>query len=97
MKKGSAFSKPFGQEDWTKLIIHGVNPAGSETGQVTVWLARNGEIADRWINVDVTGLGTCSAMYFTMESSDTGAYGMNNPAYFALGGITIVCKQSYLY
>lgn len=97
MKNGSAFSKAFGPDDWTKLIIHGVNPAGAETGEVTVWLARNGEIENKWVTVDVTGLGMCSAVYFTMESSDTGAYGMNNPAYFAIGGIGIVCKQSYAY
>lgn len=86
MKNGSAFSKPFTGNDYLVLNIYGVNK-GVVTQAPSVYLARNGEIVDTWQNIDLTSLGEVQYMYFTMESSDSGEWGMNTPAYFALGGL----------
>lgn len=83
MKEGSAFSRAFGPDDWCKVTITGVN-GYTKTGSVDFYLARDGKIVDEWELVDLTPLGKCSAIYFQMQSSDTGQWGMNNPAYFAM-------------
>lgn len=88
MKNGSAFSAAFGAADWQLLTIHGIAPDKTET-TVEVYLARNGEILNKWKEVDLTGLGTVTAVYFTFASSDSGQWGMNTPAYFALQSMTI--------
>lgn len=104
MTQGDAFTRPFTQGDWFKVVIHGVQapeggnegPATETTAEKTVefYLAdcREGEnpqqgIVSQWTKVDLSSLGIVSALYFTMESSDSGAWGMNTPAYFALSGL----------
>lgn len=89
MTNGSAFSRPFGADDVCMLTIHGVK-GNIETGTVDVVLAANGKIVDNWTKIDLTGLGTCTGMYFTMTSTDSGQWGMNNPAYFAIDELQIV-------
>lgn len=88
MKNGSAFSRPFGPDDSCTLTIHGVN-AGVEVGEVTVTLAGEGKILDEWQSVDLSTIGQCSALYFTMSSTDSGQWGMNNPAYFAINDLAV--------
>ena len=88
MRNGSAFSRPFGENDYLRLTIHGVKN-GVETGKTTVDLASNGKIVDIWKNVDLTPLGKVNFIYFTMESSDSGEWGMNTPAYFAIGDLSV--------
>lgn len=83
MKNGSAYSKAFGPEDYCHVIIYG-RLGGVCVGTVKVPLAYKGEIYDKWISVNLSGLGTVDELVFQMESSDTGDYGMNNPAYFCV-------------
>jgi len=53
-------------------------------------------ILNEWIYVDLTVLGEVDSLQFSLTSSDTGAVGMNTPAYFCidnfrtLDGITTV-------
>lgn len=89
MKNGSAFSKAFGASDWCILTVHGVGYDRTER-TIDVYLAKNGDIMKDWITVDLTPLGSCGSLYFTMSSSDTGQWGMNNPAYFALSAMNLV-------
>lgn len=93
MKQGSAFSKPFGKSDWFTLHIHGVSD-GSVSATIDVDLASDGNILDTWKSVDLSALGDVDMIYFTMTSSDTGQWGMNNPAYFCLDGIEVF-RQDY--
>ncbi|WP_373652259.1 DUF4465 domain-containing protein [Schlesneria sp. DSM 10557] len=44
-------------------------------------------IAD-WTLFDLSSLAGASTIYFNLSSSDTGPYGMNTPAYFAIDNIT---------
>ena len=55
------------------------------TGAVDFYLAKDGEYATKWSPVDLTPLNKCEKIVITMESSDTGQFGMNNASYFALG------------
>ncbi len=83
MRNGSMFNKKFGAGDWCKLHIIGVRN-GVETGRVDVLLADGTKMLDRWTEIDLHRLGVVDMIYFQMSSSDSGAWGMNNPAYFCL-------------
>ena len=89
MKNGTAFNHAFGPEDWCKLTVTGYND-NVLTGQTNVMLADKGLILDSVVKVDLLGLGTVDKIVFTMSSSDSGQWGMNTPAYFALGDLTVI-------
>ncbi len=97
MKDGDSWAKKFGQGDWLKLVIHSLNQFFTEASTpVEVYLAdyrsenpEEWKLLDKWEWVDLSSLGLCSSFYFTMESSDTGEYGMNTPAFFCIDGLTV--------
>lgn len=96
MLNGSAFSKIFGgatgdDPDWLKVIIEGFDVADASVGTEEFYLADfrfadNGldYIVDAWQYVDLAGLGVVKSVVFSLESSDTGAWGINTPTYFAM-------------
>lgn len=89
MKNGTNYSKKFEEADWCKLHIVG-SLNGVETGVVSVMLANGTDFLDTWQKVDLDALGdVVDTIYFYMTSSDTGSWGMNNPAYFCLDRLTI--------
>ena len=103
MLNGSGFSKKFGgasgdDADWFKLTIEGFDAGSASQGTVDFYLADyrfadNGQdyiIAD-WTFVDLSGLGSnVSSLQLSLTSSDTGAFGMNTPSYFAIDEIQAV-------
>ena len=85
MTEGDSFSKKFDETDWLKLTIIGLDNEDKETGEpVEFYLAKDGNIVTEWTKVDLTSLGVCSHIRFTMDSSDKSYGYMNTPAYFAL-------------
>lgn len=89
MKNGTAFNKKFGKEDWCTLHIYGVR-GGYISGKIEIALAKGTTILDRWRRVDLEPLGDdINMIYFQITSSDTGAWGMNNPAFFCLDNLKI--------
>lgn len=86
---GTDFNRAFTDEDWCKVTITGMY-GYAPTGKVDVYLARDGNILDTWQPVDLSSLGLCNVLVFTMSSSDTGQWGMNNPAYFAMDNLTLI-------
>ncbi len=94
MEKGNDFTSPFSNGDWFKLTAHGIQSDGTEKtadfflAYCTSKKAVEG-IVDHWTYFDLTPLGEVREIYFTLSSSDTGQWGMNTPAYFALGEFTI--------
>lgn len=85
MTEGDTFSKKFDETDWLKLTIIGLDKDDNETGEpVEFYLAKDGNIVTEWTKVDLTSLGVCSHIRFTMDSSDKSYGYMNTPAYFAL-------------
>lgn len=88
MKNGTFANEPFTDKDWTRVIIHGLRN-GVEVSNMEVYLARNGYILNEWMPVDLSGLGQVDVMYFQMESSATGQWGMNIPAYFCIDDLEV--------
>lgn len=100
MLNGSGFSKKFGgvsgnDADWFLLTIEGF-ASGSSTGTVPFYLAdyryadnASDFIVDEWAYVDFSKLGSVDEIRFSLSSSDTGDFGMNTPAYFAMDNLVI--------
>lgn len=89
---GDGFSRAFTNGDKFTLTIHGVAPNESEkTVNVSLAEFSNGDITINrgWKFVDLSSLGTVSELYFTMESTDSGIYGMNTPAYFCIDKLMV--------
>jgi len=93
MKDGDAFAKKFGASDWFKLTIRGFESAGatgSTTGQIEFLLANGTNIVDQWVSIDLSSISAgARSLAFELTSSDTGSFGMNTPAYFAMGSLTV--------
>jgi hypothetical protein len=83
-------------KDWFILVIEGLDTNGDVVSTLDpVYLAdfrtlsSPGVIQD-WMWVDLTELGEVTAIRFDLQSSDTGAAGMNTPAYFCFDDLTVV-------
>lgn len=100
---GSGFSKRFGGEtgedpDWFALTISGKDAGGELVGDpVSFYLAdyraagsSAGYVVNSWQEVDLTGLAGARRLVFELSSSDSGAWGMNTPAYFAMDELTVL-------
>lgn len=93
---GTDFSAQFTKGDWVTLTAHGVHLNGTEA-EATFYLINiesddvESGIQSDWKEFDLTDLGTCTGMYFTMDCSDSlkGAYGMNVPTYFCLDQLKV--------
>ncbi len=103
MKNGDQFAKKFGGDDgtdpdWFKLTIYGLNSSYERMDNpVEFYLAdyrfddsSKDYIIDDWTWVDLSSLGQVYGLEFDLSSSDTGVYGMNTPAYFAIDNLTTV-------
>ncbi|MFA6173089.1 MAG: DUF4465 domain-containing protein [Kiritimatiellales bacterium] len=101
MLNGSGFSKQFTTNDWFKLTIEGFDSGSASLGTVDFNLAdfsgytdganRQDYIVTNWMWVDLTVLGNnVSSLKFSLSSSDSGAFGMNTPAYFAIDNVQAV-------
>ncbi|MBO5721405.1 MAG: DUF4465 domain-containing protein [Bacteroidales bacterium] len=78
--------------DYFKVIAYGVKADNSvETAEFTLAEFKNGSLQQvtEWTWWDLSSLGTIKEVYFTMESSDTGQWGMNTPAYFCMDRISV--------
>jgi hypothetical protein len=84
MLNGDAFAKKFGEDDWFLLTMTGKDETGAVTGTVDFYLAEGTDILNSWRYVDLTSLGEVKSVEFGLSSSDTGSWGMNTPAYFAI-------------
>lgn len=97
---GDGFSKKFGgnsgnDADWLKLTVTGLNN-GVESANIDFYLAdyRSSDnsldyIVNSWEWLDLSGLGVVDGMKFALSSSDTGLFGMNTPAYFAIDDLMV--------
>lgn len=100
MLQGDAFSKKFGGEtgndkDWYKVILKAIDRTGKiAVGHVEIMLAdyrfddnTRDYIANVWTDIDLSVFGYIKGLTVKIESSDTGEYGINTPAYFCLDNI----------
>lgn len=99
---GDGFSRPFTEEDdYMSLTIHGIGADGSPNGKSVEYMlatmfdpTHRGNYAPlqspNWEEIDISPLGDISGVYFTMDSSDSDpTFGMNNAAYFCVGGMSV--------
>ena len=84
---GDGFGTGFAEGDYFEIIAHGVAADGSET-TVSMNLVEftDGELiaANDWTFFDLSSLGKVTKVYFTLNSTDVGPYGMNTAAYFCM-------------
>lgn len=90
----NSFGRPLNQEgDYFKLIAHGVDESGAETGTAEIELCgfHNGQFSGitEWTWFDMSALGQVSGIFFTMDSSDKSENGINTPTYFAMDRLTV--------
>ncbi|MBR6432129.1 MAG: DUF4465 domain-containing protein, partial [Muribaculaceae bacterium] len=84
---GDGFGASFAEGDYFEIVAHGVAADGGET-TVSMNLIEftNGELiaANDWTFFDLSALGKVEKVYFTLNSTDVGDYGMNTAAYFCM-------------
>jgi hypothetical protein len=86
-----AFVKgPFGEDDWFKVIVTGLDAGGNSLGSLDFLLADGASVIDAWTWFDLSGLGEVYGLSFSLDSSDQGDFGMNTPAYFAMDSMSVV-------
>lgn len=93
---GTDFSARFTTGDWVTLTAHGVHLDGTEA-EDTFYLINiesddvEAGIQSDWKEFDLTALGTCTGMYFTMDCSENlkSDYGMDVPTYFCLDQLKV--------
>lgn len=93
MVDGTAFSSKFKEGDYLKVIAHGMKADGS-VNTLEFYLARCSGSPENWYvhtwsTWSLYALGEVEAVWFTMESSDSGQWGMNTPGYFCIGDIKV--------
>ena len=84
---GDGFGTGFAEGDYFELIAHGVAADGSEkTVSINLVEFTDGELKalNDWTFFDLSSLGEVESVYFTMNSTDVGDYGMNTAAYFCM-------------
>jgi len=101
MRDGNSPAKQFGgasgdDPDWYVLTVTGKDASGTATGTVEFYLAdyrfsdnTQDYIVSEWTPVNLNTLGKVKTLEFSVDSSDTGAYGINTPTYFAIDSIDI--------
>ena len=92
---GDGFARAFDQEgDYFKLIAHGIDADGNETGTAEFMLAsyNNGQLqaVDQWTWWDLCELGLVDQINFTMDSSDKSEWGINTAKYFCLDKLQVI-------
>lgn len=97
VEEGDALCRPFNNGDTLTITVHGVAANESERC-VSVKMASctNGDLTinRRWKYVDLSSLGKVEELYFSIESSDCGSYGINTPTYFALSALSVKNETS---
>lgn len=88
--RGAAPARALKEGDYVKLIAHAVDTDGTECTAEMKLASYEGELqqVEDWTWWDLSSLNTqemsISSIYFTVESTDVGDWGMNTPAYFCL-------------
>ena len=84
---GDGSARAFVEGDYFKLTAHGVDADGNETTtSINLVEFTNGELIalNDWTFFDLSSLGEVESVYFTLNSTDNGDYGMNTAAYFCM-------------
>ncbi|HAH60014.1 MAG TPA: hypothetical protein DCL86_17920, partial [Bacteroidales bacterium] len=105
MRDGTMFNKKFGGDsgndpDWFRVKIWGIRADNTVTEPIYHYLAdfrfddnTLDYIQDSWKWVDLQSMGMVKELRFTMESTDSGDFGINTPAYFCMDNLTVMELQ----
>ena len=84
---GDGMARPFEEGDYFELVAVGVDALGNEKS-TSIKLVEyvNGQLnaLNDWTYFDLSSLGEVTSVYFTLNSTDSGAYGMNTASYFCM-------------
>lgn len=94
LQNGDGFAKKFTATDTLALHISGLDENDANTDTVTYYLAVDSVFNQAWTKIDLSSIGYCYALEFSMTSTDTGKWGMNTPAYFALDALTVSSEST---
>lgn len=106
MQNGDGFGKKFGgasgtDPDFFKVRFTGWFNGSPKNDTVDFYLAdfrdsnsANDYIVKDWTLCNLSALGYCDSLTFVLSSSDTGAFGMNTPAYFCLDDVTMMLTST---
>ncbi|MDE5642764.1 MAG: DUF4465 domain-containing protein [Muribaculaceae bacterium] len=89
---GDSFSRAFTNGDAYTVTIHGVNNKDEESSmEVKLASFDNGDLTTTrgWKYVDLSPLGHVNTIWFSVKSTDSGAYGDNTPSYFCLDKLMV--------
>ncbi len=97
IKNGDQFARKFVQGDYFKLIAKGYAADGiTVTGTSEFYLADyrsvnpvQWKLHNSWQWMDLSALGQVSYIQFTMESTDSGAWGINTATMFCMDKLTV--------
>jgi hypothetical protein len=84
---GDGMARAFEEGDYFELVAHGVTADGTETiASINLVEFANGQLnaLNDWTFFDLSSLGEVESVYFTLNSTDSGAYGMNTASYFCM-------------
>ena len=101
MRDGDQFTERFGgptgaDPDFFELRAYGVDAAGDllsltpatfRLADYTVADPADDYLVDDWEFFDLSALAGARRVYFDLDSTDVGQFGMNTPGYFAVDGI----------
>lgn len=98
IEDGFFVARPFVKDDTYTLTAHGLNDQNQPTGKTAqFYLAdyraekpQDRLLNNRWEWFDLTPLGECAGIYFTVKSTDAGEYGDNTASYFAIDKLVAV-------
>ncbi len=84
---GEGSARAFAEGDYFELTAVGVAADGTKTStSINLIEFANGELQalNDWTFFDLSSLGEVVSVYFTLDSTDKGNYGMNTAAYFCM-------------
>lgn len=96
MRNGDMFAKKFGgvtgnDSDWFLITFSGYRNGMRSGDSVTFYLAdyrfsdsTQDYIVSTWQNVNLSSLNVVDSIVISLTSSDTGTFGMNTPAFYAM-------------
>ena len=76
------------------IIATGYDENGAVTSDVSYPLADANGIVGEWKYMDLTSLGECHKLIFTLSSNDDSGYGINVPAYFCIDAFTYYAEEN---
>lgn len=87
MRWGDVFARQFTDSDYFRVRIHGYLNGQRKDSSVLFYLATGTGLIRSWEWVNTAQIGMVDSLQFTIESTDTSAWGLNTPAYFCIDDI----------